>query len=71
MVEVTSEPHSNLVKLHGVIGSLQFGCGESPNLVCKGLVAAFKGATSGITTSRIVRGCEENTVALVASWGAL
>ena len=45
--------------------------GDSPNLVCKGSVTAFKGTNSGIPTSRIVWGREENTVALVASWGAL
>ena len=71
MVEVTSEPHSIVVKLRGFDGSLQFGCGECPNLVCKGSVAAFKGTISGIMTSRIVWGREENTVTLVASWGAL
>ena len=65
------EPYSIVVKLRGVVGSLQLSCGDSPNLVCKGLVAAFKGTNSGITTCRIVRGCEENTVALVASWGSL
>ena len=43
MVEVTSEPHFIVVKFHGVVGSLQFGSGESPNLVCKSPVAAFKG----------------------------
>ncbi len=42
-----------------------------PNLVCKGSVAAFKGTYSGITVPCIVRGREENTVALVAFWGAL
>ena len=42
-----------------------------PNLVCKGSVAAFKGTYSGITVPCIVRGREENTVALVAYWGAL
>ena len=71
MEEVTSEPHSIVVKLHGGVGSLQLSCGESPNLVCKGSVAAFKGTASGITASCIVRGREENTMALVASWGAL
>ena len=30
-----------------------------------------QGSLSGITASCIVRGCEEITVALVASWGAL
>jgi hypothetical protein len=59
------------VKLRGGVGSLQFSCGESLNLVCKGPIAAFKGTTSGITAPCIVRGREENTVALVASWGAL
>ena len=34
-------------------------------------VAVFKGTASGFTASCIVRGREENTVALVASWGAL
>jgi hypothetical protein len=71
MEEVTSEPHSIVVKLRGVVGSLQLSCGDCPNLVCKGPVAAFKGTTSGITALCIVRGREENTVALVASWGAL
>ena len=60
-----------MVKLRGVVGRLQFGCGDCPNLVCKGSVAAFKGTTSGITAPRIMSGREENTVALVASWGAL
>ena len=60
-----------MVKLCGGVESLQFNCGESPDLVCKGPVAAFKGTTSGITASCIMRGREENTVALVASWGAL
>jgi hypothetical protein len=60
-----------VVKLHGGVGSLQLSCGDCPNLVCKGPVAAFKGTTSGITAPCIVRGREENTVALVASWGAL
>ena len=71
MIEVTSEPFSIVVKLRGVNGSLQLSCGDCPNLVCKGSVAAFKGTNSGITASRIVRGREENMVALVASWGAL
>src|SRR3990170_6823979 len=71
MEEVASEPHFIVVKLRGGVGSLQFSCGESLNLVCKGPVAAFKGTTSGITASCIVRGREENTMALVASWGAL
>ena len=52
--EVISEPQSIVVKLRGVVGSLQFSCGDCPNLVCKGSVAAFKGTNSGITTSRIV-----------------
>ena len=60
-----------MVKLRGFVGSLQLSCGESPNLVCKGPVAALKDTTSGIMASCIVRGREENTVALVASWGAL
>ena len=59
------------MKLRGVVGSLQLSCGDCPNLVCKGSVAAFKGTNSGIMTSRIVSGHEEITVALVASWGAL
>ena len=46
-------------------------CGDSPNLVCKGSVAAFKGTYIGITVPCIVRGREENTVALVSYWGAL
>ena len=71
MVEVTLEPYSIVLKLRGFVGSLQFGCGESPNLVCKGPVAASKGTNSGIMASRVVWGREENTVALVASWGAL
>ena len=62
------EPYSIVVKLCGVVGSLQLSCGDCPNLVCKGPIAAFKGTNSGITTSRIVRGREENTVALVAPW---
>ena len=60
-----------MVKLRGLVGSLQALCGDSPNLVCKGSVAAFKGTYSGITVPCIVRGREENTVALVAFWGAL
>ena len=60
-----------MVKLHGIVGSLQLSCGDCPNLVCKGSVAAFKGTTTRITSSCIVRGCEENTMALVTSWGAL
>ena len=60
-----------MVKLHGPVGILQALCGDSPNLVCKGSVAAFKGTYSGITVPCIVRGREENTVALVAYWGAL
>ena len=60
-----------MVKLHGVVGSLRLSCGDCPNLVCKGPVAASKGTNSGITAFRIVWGREENTVALVASWGAL
>ena len=36
MVEDTSEPYFIVVKLRGVVGSLQFGCGEGPNIVCKG-----------------------------------
>src|SRR3989337_805428 len=71
MASFTSEPHSIVVKLRGGVGSLQFSCGDCPNLVWKGPVAAFKGTTSGITASCIVRGREENTVTLVASWGAL
>ena len=71
MVEVTSEPHSIVVKLRGLVGSLQALCGVCPNLVCKGSFAAFKGTYSGITVPCIVRGREENTVALVAYWGAL
>ena len=59
------------MKLHGVVGSLQLSCGDSSNLVCKGSVAASKGTNSGITASRIVRGREENKVALVAFWGVL
>ena len=70
MVEVTAEPYSIVVKLRGVVGSLQLSCGDCPNLVCKGSVAAFKATNSGITASRIVSGREENTMALVASWGA-
>ena len=58
------------MKLRGVVGSLQLSCGDCPNLVCKGSVAAFKGTYSGITVPCIVRGHEENTVALVAYWGA-
>ena len=54
MVEVTSEPYSIVVKLRGVVRSLQFSCGDCPNLVCKGPVAASKGTNSGITASRIV-----------------
>ena len=69
MVEVTLEPHYIVVKLRGIVGSLQFGCGESPNLACKGPVAAFKGTNSGITASCIVQGHEENTMALVSSKG--
>ena len=60
-----------MVKLRGFVGSLQFSCEDLPNLVCKGSVAAFKGTYSGITVPCIVRGREENTVALVAYWGAL
>ena len=60
-----------MVKLRGLVGSLQALCGDCPNLVCKGSVAAFKGTYSGITVPCIVRGREENTVALVAFWGAL
>ena len=60
-----------MVKLRGLVGSLQALCGVCPNLVCKGSVAAFKGTYSGITVPCIVRGREENTVALVAFWGAL
>ena len=60
-----------MVKLRGLVGSLQALCGVCPNLVCKGSVAAFKGTYSGITVPCIVRGREENTVALVAYWGAL
>ena len=71
MVDVTMEPYSIVVKLRGVVGSLRLSCGDCPNLVCKGLVAASKGTNSGITASRIVWGREENTMALVASWGAL
>ena len=71
MEAVTSEPQSIMVKLLGGVRSLQFGCGDCPNLVCKGSVAAFKGTASGFTASVIVRGREENTIALVASWGAL
>ena len=67
MVEVTSKPYSIVVKLRGLVGSLQALCGVSPNVVCKGPVATY----SGITVPCIVRGREENTVALVASWGAL
>ena len=52
--EVTSEPHSIVVKLRGFVGSLQLSCVESPNLVCKGPVAAFKGTNSGIMASRIM-----------------
>ena len=43
-----------VVKVRGFIGSLQLSCGDCPNLVCKGPVAAFKGTNSGITASRIV-----------------
>ena len=71
MVEVISEPQSIMVKLRGGIGSLQLSCGESPNLVCKGPVADFLCTTSGIMSSCIVRGREENMVDLVASWGEL
>ena len=46
-------------------------CGDCPNLVCKGPVAAWKGTNSGITACLIVCGRVENTVALVASWGSL
>ena len=60
-----------MVKLRGIVGSLQALCGVCPNLVCKGSVAAFKGTYSGITVPCIVRGREENTVSLVAYWGAL
>ena len=59
-----------MVKLRGLVGSLQALCGVCPNLVCKGSVATFKGTYSGITVPCIVRGREENTVALVAYWGA-
>jgi hypothetical protein len=55
------------VKLRGGVGSLELNCGDCPNLVCKGSVVAFKGTTA----SCIVRGREENTMSLVASWGAL
>ena len=65
------ERYSIVVKLRGIVGSLQLSCGDSPNLVCKGSVTASKGTNSGITASRVVRGREENTVALVASSGAL
>ena len=54
MVEVTAELCSIVVKLRGVVGSLQLSYEDCPNLVCKGLVAASKGTISGITTSRIV-----------------
>ena len=57
MVEVTSKPYSIVVKLRGVVvvvGSLRLSCGDFPNLVCKGPVAASKGTNSGITTFRIV-----------------
>ena len=30
MVEVSSEPHFIVVKLHGVFGSLQLSCGDCP-----------------------------------------
>ena len=60
-----------MVKLRGFVGSLRLSCGDCPNLVCKGSVVAFKGTNSGITAFRIVWGREENTVALVATWGAL
>ena len=52
--EVTAEPYSIVVKLRGVVGSLQLSCGDCPNLVCKGSITAFKGTNSGITASRIV-----------------
>ena len=32
-------------EIRDIIGSLQLNCGSSPNLVCIGLVAAFKGNT--------------------------
>jgi hypothetical protein len=60
-----------MVKIRGGVGSLKLGCGESPNLLCKGSVVVFKGTTSGITASCNARGREDNTVTLVASWGAL
>ena len=60
-----------MLKLCGLVGSFQALCGVCPNLVCKGSVAAFKGTYSGIMVPCIVRGREENTVALVAYWGAL
>ena len=60
-----------MVKLHGLVRSLQASCRDSPNLVCKGSVAAFKSTYSGITVPCIVRGREKNTVALVAYRGAL
>ena len=60
-----------MVNLRGGVGSLQLSCEESPNLVCKDSVTTFKGTTSGIKASCIVRGREENRMALVDSWGAL
>ena len=71
VLRMKRSPRTHIVKLFGWVGILQLSCGDCPNLVCKGPVAAFKGTTSGITAPRIVWGREENTVALVASWGAL
>ena len=48
MVEVTSEPHSIVVKLRGIVGSLQLSHGDSPNLICKGSIAALKGTNGGV-----------------------
>ena len=70
-------------KAPGKRRGLQLGCGDRPEQFVRVLVTAPKGchlygfddrpqgSLSGITASCIVRGREEITVALVASWGAL
>ena len=49
---------------------LQLGCGDRPEQLSR-FGDRPQGSLSGITTSCIVRGREEITVALAASWGAL
>jgi hypothetical protein len=51
----TSEPQALVVKLHGVVGSLQLSCGDSPNLVCTGSVTTLKGP---LVESRHLALCE-------------